>query len=629
MPPLQTPQSSAEDELLLVDKRAVAGARDILGCMANAVSAMKIYPSDHVTVRNFVDALIQKYDDHFRTYQRLQVGVEEYSFTYAGQVVYTDEMTIKSLPFFFFKDGTQTLIFYRGLDRKEVLAFLELIRTVAQKPGGDNDIVAALWESDFSNIQYHAPDEFVENRILAEKQEAQTEDRDLPELPSDLAHETLEVKVDLAKFSEGRIELKAEDREKFSWGRPDEESAPAGPGSPESQAAEQPATSPDGSSGLAVSPAASLDPNLRESELEELESMIRANRQIRPEEEFLDLVAEVLYLESDMPICAESLDVLIDFQLGQISQGNFSAAISAIRKIDGLRPHLGPEAGQKTELLDITLKKMTGPRAIEAVVNLLETPVPVDWEALLDFFRLLGPQTLPTAAGLFESRSDPDVRARVRAFIEEAGAEDPGLLAGLANDARPALSLEIIGMLSKMPGQKGIPHLSAFLMFKDRALKLEVIHALGRTPGESANRILMGFLNDPDEDLRIQAAMKLNPSEERSRLVHLIQEASLPPFRKKSLKEKQAILSFLGRTRSVEALEFLTATLKKTRIFPSARHFEMRLAAVAGLESMGTPEAAEALEAATRARGRKLREASSEALARLHTANPAGPKRSA
>jgi HEAT repeat protein len=629
MTPPQTPQTSAEDELLLVDKRAVAGARDILGCMANAVSAMKIYPSDHATVRNFVDALAQKFEDHFRTYQRLQVGVEEYSFTCAGQVVYTDEMTIKSLPFFFFKDGTQTLIFYRGLDRKEVLAFLELIRNVAQKPGGDNDIVAALWESDFSNIQYHAPDEFVENRILAEKQEALAEERDLPELPSDLAHETLEIKVDLAKFSEGRIELKVEDRDKFSWGLPGDEGAPAAPpGSPQSRAAEQPETSPDGSSGLAVSPAASLDPNLRENELEELESMIRANRQIKPEEEFLDLVAEVLYLESDLSICAESLDVLIDFQLGQIAQGNFSAAVAAIRKIDGLRPHLGLEAGRKTEILDITLKKMTGPRAIEAVVNLLETPVPIDWEALLDFFRLLGPQTLSTAAGLFESRSDPDVRARFRAFIEEAGAQDPGLLAGLANDARPALSLEIIGMLSKIAGQKGIPHLSAFLMFKDRALKLEVIHVLGQSPGESANRILMGFLNDAAEDLRIQAAMKLNPSEERSRLVHLIQEASLPPFRKKSLKEKRAILSFLGRTRSEEALEFLAATLRKTRILPSARRLEMRLAAVTGLESMGTPEAAEALEAATRARGRKLREASSEALARLHTANPAGSKRS-
>ncbi|MBE0713448.1 MAG: hypothetical protein IH583_13810, partial [Candidatus Aminicenantes bacterium] len=158
MPPEQSAHRSDEDDLVLSDKQVVEKAKDILNCMSNAGSAMKIFPSDHATVRNFVDALSRKFDDFFKTFQRLEVGVEEYSFTCAGQVVFTDEMTIKSLPFFFFKDGTQILYFYRGLDRRELIEFLDLIKTVSQKPGGDNDIVAALWESDFSNIQYYAPD---------------------------------------------------------------------------------------------------------------------------------------------------------------------------------------------------------------------------------------------------------------------------------------------------------------------------------------------------------------------------------------------------------------------------------------------------------------------------------------
>jgi HEAT repeat protein len=626
MPPPQTARAFIEEDLVLADKDVAAKAKDILNCMANAVSAMKIFPSDHATVRNFVDALNQKFGNYFRTYQRLQVGVEEYSFTCAGQVVYTDELTIKSLPFFFFKDGAQTLIFYRGLDRREILAFLELVKTVAQKPGGDNDIVAALWESDFSNIQYHAPDEFVENRILAEKRDSAPEEKDLPELPSDLAHETLEVKVDLAKFSEGRIELKPEDQEKFRWGPQEEDAAGIPPTAAEGEAGPAPAAAPEASSGMGVSPAASLDPHLDERELEGLESMIRTNRQIRPEEEFLNLTAEVVYLEEDTAICAASLDVLCDFQLGQIAQGNFPAAVSAIRKMEELKAALGTGAKVKTELVDLALKRLTGPKTTEAVVSLLGTPVPVDWTALLDFFRILGTQTLPTAAGLYESHSDPDVRARLRAFIEEAGTGDPALLSSLANDARPALSLEIIGMLTRIPGDKGILQLSSFLMFKDRTLKLEVIHALGRTPGEAANRVLMGFLNDPDEDLRIQAAMKLDPTEERSRIVHIIKEASTPSFRRKSLKEKQAILSFLGRTRSAEALAFLVEVLTKKTLLPSRRNREMRLAAVAGLEGLGMTEAAEALEEAARSRGRMVREAASEALARLHIVEPAEPK---
>ena len=109
MPPVQTAHLPNEDDLGLSDKQVVEKAKDILNCMANSVSALKIFPSDHATVKNFVDALSCKFDDLFKTYKRLEVGVEEFSFTCAGQVVFTDEMTIKSLPFFFFKDGTQIL----------------------------------------------------------------------------------------------------------------------------------------------------------------------------------------------------------------------------------------------------------------------------------------------------------------------------------------------------------------------------------------------------------------------------------------------------------------------------------------------------------------------------------------
>jgi len=609
------------DDLVLTDKQVIKKAEDILSCMANAVSAMKIFPSDHATVRNFVDALTAKFDDFFKTYQKLEVGVEEYSFTYAGQVVYTDEMTIKSLPFFFFKDGTQILYFYRGLARQEILEFMELIKNVSQKPGGDNDIVAALWESDFSNIQYYAPDEFLENQILAEKRETQS-DKDLPELPSDLAHETLEVKVDLAKFSQGRIDVKPEDMEKFRWGpgleeHPEDHVAGDAGGQPE------PTASPDGSAGQDRSAAASAEPNLAENELQELESMVRANRVLWPEDEFINLTAEVVFLEKDRSICAASLDVLSDFQLDQIRKGQFPVATSVIRKVLELKSHLGADAPDKSALLDACLKRLTGPKALEAVESLLGMMGQVDWTALIGFFKMLGPSTLATAAALFEAQTNYDVRAQILAFIVETGGHDPLLIVSLANDSRPALSLEIIGLLTRMPGQKGVSSLSAFLMFKNRDIKLEVIHTLAAIKDEMSNRILMGFLNDPDEDLRIQAAMKLNPSEEKSRIVHVIHEVSAPEFRKKSLKEKQAILSFLGRTRSEEALAYLTGALGKTTLFPSAKNLEMRLAAIAGLESMGTAEASSALEAGTRTRGRKVREACAEALARVAAPGPA------
>jgi HEAT repeat protein len=593
----------------------VGKAKDILTTMANAVSAMKIFPSDHETVRGFVDGLSGKFEAFFKRYPKLEIGVGEYTFTCADRVVYSDEMTIKSLPFFFFKDGTESLYFYKGLERGELFDFLELIKTVSQKPGGDNDIVAALWESDFPNIQYYAPDEFLENQILAEKGEGRGEDN-LPELPSDLDHESVEVRIDRTKLAEGRITLKPTDRAKLDpaagIAEGEVERPEAGLPIPAELA---PAPGPDESAGV-LPAVASVDATLSENDVQELESLVSGNRTLRPEEEFINLTTEIIFLEEDVAICAASLDVLGEFQSDQIRAGQFPVASSVIAKVRDLRSHVEAGSPRKVALIDAALKKLTGPKTLEAVEAALGANVPVDWPELLGFFKMLGPATLPAAAGLFERQVDPEIRARILEFIRDVGGHDPGLIVSLANDNRPALSLEIIRLLSSLPDEKGVPHLSAFLMFKKRDIKLEAIHVLGGLSGEKANRILHGFLNDPDEDLRIQATLKLNPSEERSRIVQLIHEASSPEFRRKSLKEKQAFLSFLGRTRSAEALTFLSTVAAKATLLPSRRNLEMRLAAVAGLESMGTAESSAALEAGARGRGRKVREACAEALAR-------------
>jgi hypothetical protein len=279
-------------EAIDVDAVRVRLAKDILTTLANAVSAMKLFPSEHATVKNFVDQLTEKFTAFLSTTDKLQIGIEEYSFTYGGQPAYTDEVAIKSLPFFFFKDGLQTLFFYQGLDRAEIAEFLELIKAEAQKGSEESDIVVALWERDFPNIQYYAPEEFLENRILGEIGERGP---GVPGLPDDLAHERIEVRVDTTPFTQGRVELDRTDRDRVERAAAGPEE-PEGPAAPETGAAREPEPAPGADDRGAVSPAAAMDPTLTESELHALEAMVRANRTVSPEEEYINLMVEIIYL---------------------------------------------------------------------------------------------------------------------------------------------------------------------------------------------------------------------------------------------------------------------------------------------------------------------------------------------
>ncbi|HVP90753.1 MAG TPA: hypothetical protein VMS75_05990 [Terriglobales bacterium] len=650
-----------------LDAKAIDKIRDFLHQMGNTVSAMKIFPSEHATIRTFIDDLSRKILGFLDVYGKLELDVEEFSFVCAGKTVYTDEMAIKSLPFFFFKDGTQKLFFYQGLDREEILDFLNLIKREAKKPAGDSDVITALWEKDFAHIQYFAPDEFLENRIL---QECGFSQRGAPAAAKgpaadvgEFSSKAIEIKVDTSKFSTGKIELNPDDREAVQnrsslkgleedeqprialervadargprggagFGRGSGAAREAGQQPPQVRAQpeepeeeERRPSSPSPEKAVArekgeswLSPVATMDLSMTEPEVLNIEALVSSSRKISPDEEFLNLMTEILNLEKDPHNFVSTLEILMQYHLEQLLQGNFTFSILIVHKLRELRALLSPGHPEKVAHVEAFLKKIGSARTLEVIKELMDSGQLVDWDGLVEFFRLLGNSALPLAADIYESVPDPESRKKMLEFMRTVALQDIGVLASLAADERPLLSKAIIGFLSGDVGKKGLPHFAVFLGFKRKDIKLEAIQALGRVQDEMANKILLGFLNDADEDLRIQAAMRLNPVEERSRVRHLIEEAGSRSFKAKSLKEKQAILTFLGRTRTEEALDFLRRIALKRGLWMTAKSREMKLAAVSGLESHGTEAASRVLEKAAGSRDKEVREASSQALARL------------
>lgn len=542
----------------------------------------------------------------------------------------------------------QKLYFYQGLDGAEILEFLEVVRREARKPASDSDIVSALWEKDFSHIQYYAPDDFLENRILEEcgQLESKAPSPDLTEIPQ----KAIEIKVDTSKFSKGKIELNEEDREvvreRAAISELAQEEGPrialekpgvrtAVPGTSRPAVPAEPVPSPEAHKAEAKeeepvpeepAPAetqtgppaeAETDDSMGGPEIHDVESLIASSRAVSPDQEFLNLMVEILNLEDDKETEAENLDVLMEYQLDQLQQSNFGFVVLLVHKLRELRDHLAAGKSDKSALIDSFLRRVSGGRTLDVIKEIFDRDQAVDWDALVNLIKLLGPPALPLAADIFESVPDAGSRAKILEFIRETNKQDPGALASLAADERPALSRAIIGFLSRDFGKKGYPHFAVFLHFKDKDLKREVIHLLGDARDEMASRILAGFLDDPDEDIRVETLLRLDPEETKARVRHFIQEAASRPFRARGLKEKQMFLSFLGRTKTEDALEFLRRTLSRRRPLLTVRVKEMKLAAISGLETMGTEAALEALKRGTRSWKTEVREASLKAVARL------------
>jgi len=179
------------------DEETLEKIKETLHLMAITFTQMKIFSSEHTNVKKFADDLYEKMNKFLDENWKLELGIEEFSFTYQGKTVYTESQISKSLPFLFFKDGMQILFFYKGLKKEEFQEFLEILRMISSLPPEESDIVISLWERDFANIRYYAPDEFLETKI-------------------GVGMEPVKYRLDKNDLSTGTIELATEDKNALS-----------------------------------------------------------------------------------------------------------------------------------------------------------------------------------------------------------------------------------------------------------------------------------------------------------------------------------------------------------------------------------------------------------------------------
>lgn len=556
--------------------------RELIHVLTNAIHAARLFPADHQTVVNFISDLHGRMSSYLDEHWKLEIGIEEQALTFAGKKVHEESQTAKSLPFFFFKDGMQAISFYKGLEKDELKGFLETIRAVSALPPEEGDIVNALWERDFANIRYLAPDDYLETKI-------------------GLGRPPLEWKVDREAMQTGRIDLSPEDledvrnrvyamersqgRDADTWGVPQTEEV-----------------------GSLVAPS-------NESETQEIEAMLVANRTISTEDEYLNLVIEIIYLEDRGDQFSGLADVIRLYHRELFARGDFARASRLLKSLVELRDTLGKSNPGKAAMLAGAVKEITGKAMLAEVEESLRTRGVEDDEALFRYLRLIGSGAARLIAELFDRAKTQSVREMALETLRSIGQEDTAALMLLPQESKPALTKEIIGMVSGSRDKRIISFLAGFLSYGNASVRLEAARGLGRAADDAADKILVGFLSDSEEPIRIAALEGLRPNADRQVVKQVLDRAGGEAgLKKKSAAERKALMAFLGRSRSEDACAWLRRILGRTPFLPDGKHTEICVAAAAALANLAHPEAREALQKGSRKRQRKIREACLRAL---------------
>ena len=566
--------------------KEIKSAREVVQLMAKTTSQMKIFASDHVNISRFTDELFGKLKTFLKKHRSFELGVREFSFSYKGKTVYTDKQIKKSIPFLFYKDGVQSLFFYKDLSKDEFLDFLEIIKKEANLPAEESDIVISLWEKEFVNIHYSASDEFLENKI-------------------GIGMKSLEYTYDPNSFSEGKIELDEEDRKALEEAILSEEIA-LDKDSPVS-----------GDLELTEDGMAPLSYALDEAEIKRLEDMLENNRSITAEEELISLIMEMLYLETRPAPFADVVDALNQCHSQLLEKENYALAVHLLESVIEFKNTLSYQGDTRHKALKTFLDRTASSESLAALQKYITEDQLLAPETLLEYLDILGPKSIPVLSSLYEHDTRPHYREKVLEILKKQGRADIQSLMNVVQDDKPDLAKAIISLLNDVNGKKSIQQLATFVHYTNKDIKVEVVKALGKHVDLTANKILLAFLKDDDVEMRIQAARSCQHICDKSLRDHILNTVKSKTFKKLTDEEIQAYLELLGRSQTEQAYQTLRSFLKKVGLMAGLRKKEMGLNAIAALESLGTSEARVILEEGTRMHNRSIKMACEKSLQNL------------
>ncbi len=558
------------------DKAAIELAREIFHLLTHAVTAMKLYPSHHATVRGFFDDLHVKLSAYFESRSELDVVVQEYAFLVGGETVYEEKHLAKSLPYLFHKDGMRKFTILKEIEKPELREFLEVIRKTSLLPLDESDIVVALWEKDLPDIRIFAPDDYLLAKI------------DI------FTRQPFELFIDRRQLYGGQIALSADDLKEIET-----KSLSLGLMEQEEKANY-----------------AELVTTTEEEDQARIESLLADARKIPPEKEFHDMIFELLHLEDRAEEVASVLEFLGRHHHELIREDKFSHVAEFFRQLHELKDLFSGRQPEKAALLEKFLAGFPDGKTTELIQEAIERKSFDSIPSFFDYLRFMGTKSIPLAAALLAEGQEPEARRLAVAYLEEVGKGDIEVLAGQLQDGKPAISKEIIALIGCRRDKKALTYLAPLSTYTDKEIKLAAVAALASFSDPLAQQILFAFLQDENEEIVAAAADALPWPGEKTILERIIRMISARSFHERDSKIKIAVMSFLARTGVPEAMRTLNKAMEKSGLFGRAKRMHTRQCCAEALAAAGTPEAKELLERGLKSSKKDVSEACRRALDR-------------
>jgi len=546
---------SLEDKVDILEEKAVEekvkSTKALIQTFLQTLKAFRLYEASHPILSKFLERVRNDFNGYFDEFDSFSLQIGEHRLYYRGNVVYENQDVKESLAFVFFKDGIRELQFSKGLEFKEIVDFLNVVRKSDFLNRMEDDLVTLLWEKDFSHISFTTVDEFLEGSGIY--------------VPA--------TEEDLIKKSEYKGSWDEWPQEKADEGQAESSHAPVAEGL---EQAINPAP------GQSLVQACQLTPDEREAIHRE------AQQEQQPEYIYVlinNLIEILLHLGEDADAYENMIsyfDRIIEYLLEQEEVGK---AVGLLKTLSDTMESMVLKDKQIFAIRRI-LERSSSSRNIELLGKVMKRNGEGNSEPILQYLRFLTKQAVEPLCLLLGELESGKWRRTVCDQVAELSREEIQSLSKFLSDRNPFLICHILYILGKIGHPSTVKHLGNLVTHSDLKVREETLQVLNKF-GEKGKDLIQKFLQDSVAGVRAKAALLLARNAKAEAVKPLTEVVLSEDFYKRDYEEKASFFRALGETGSKEVIPILKKIAKTRRWFQKGKWDEMRQCATNTLKMMG------------------------------------------
>jgi hypothetical protein len=546
---------SLEDKVDISEEKEieekVKSTKSLIQTFLQTLKAFRLYEANHPILSKFLERLRKDFDHYFGEFDSFSLQIGEHRLYYRGNIVYESEDVKESLAFLFFKDGIREIQFSKGLEFKEMIDFLNVVRKGDLLNRMEDDLVTLLWEKDFSHITFTAVDEFIEGGATL--------------VPA--------TEEDLIKGSEYKGSWDEGLQEKADEAQTESSSIPVREG------LERVINSAQGQS---LVQACQLTP-------EESEAIDREARQEEQADYIYTLINNLieilLHLGEDADAYENMIsyfDRVIEYLLDQKEVGK---AVSLLSSLDETMESIMMKDKQIFAIQRI-LENSSSPRSIELLGKAMKGNGEVHSESILEYLRFVTKQAVDPLCLLLGELESGKWRKTICDQLTKLCRQEIQPLSKFLSDHNPLLVCQILYILGNIGDPSAVNYLGDLVTHKDLKVREETLQILNKF-GEKGKDLMQQFLMDSISGIRAKAALLLARNAKGEAVKPLTDIILSEDFYKRDYKEKASFFRALGETGAKEVIPTLKGISKKRRLFQREKWNEMRQCADNTLKMLG------------------------------------------